>query len=142
MSYYDIAGNIINESNFMNRSLSDEDFTSTLYRGLLNRDWDGSWADKLKTDLTRDGLLYVIINSIEFNKLSENYYKSISIKENDLDIIRRDVGEKYGKQFTLSGFSFDFDSTKFNNGKYSLYIYAHSPIFGWDYTKLKIQIEN
>lgn len=142
MSYYDIAGNIINKLNFMDRSLSNEDFTSALYNGLLNRDWDGSWVDKLEADLTREGLLYIIINSEEFHKRSENYYESISIKENDLDIIRRDVGEKYGKQFYLSSFGFWFDSTKFSNGKHEVYIYAHSPIFGWDYTKLKIQIEN
>lgn len=142
MSYYDIAGNIINKLNFMDRSLSNEDFTSALYNGLLNRDWDGSWVDKLEADLTREGLLYIIINSEEFHKRSENYYESISIKENDLDIIRRDVGEKYGKQFNLSGFNFEFDSTKFKNGKYEIYIYARSPVFGWNYTKLKIQIEN
>ncbi|GAH03148.1 unnamed protein product, partial [marine sediment metagenome] len=134
--------NIINKSNFMERSLSDEDFLMKLYKGLLNRDWDGSWADRLETDLNRYDLLYIIINSEEFKKLSENYYESISIKENDLDVIRRDVGEKYGGQFTLSGFSFEFDSTRFKNGKYSLYIYAHSPDFGWSYEVIDINIDN
>jgi len=142
MSYYDIAGNIINKLNFMDRSLSNEDFTSALYRGLLNKDYDGFWTDRLETDLTHADLLYIVINSEEFHKRSENYYESISIKENDLDIIRRDVGEKYGKQFTLSGFSFEFDSTKFNNGKYSLYIYARSPDFGWGYEVIDININN
>ncbi|MBC8389011.1 MAG: DUF4214 domain-containing protein [Actinobacteria bacterium] len=142
MSYNEVAVNIIDESKFMEKGLSNEDFTSTLYRGLLNSDWDGSWADKLETGLTREDLLYIIINSIEFNKLSENYYKIISIKEPDLSIFRIDVGDRYGKQFYLSGFDVYLDSTKVENGKYELYIYAHSPIFGWDYEILSFEIKN
>ena len=143
MSYYDVAANIIiNESNFMEKNLSNEDFLMKLYRGLLNKDNDGFWTDRLEADLTREDMLYIIINSIESNILSENYYESITIKENYLDIIRRDVGEKYGKQFALSGFSFEFDSTKFNNGKYEIYIYARSPDFGWDYEVIDININN
>ena len=142
MSYNEVAANIIDESKFMEKGLSNEDFTSTLYRGLLNSDWDGSWADKLETDLTREDLLYIIINSIEFNKLSENYYKSVSIKEPDLSIFRKDVGDRYGKQFYLSGFDVCLYSTKVENGKYELYIYAHSPIFGWDYEILSFEIKN
>ncbi|MBC8386594.1 MAG: DUF4214 domain-containing protein, partial [Actinobacteria bacterium] len=124
------------------KSLSNEDFLRSLYAGLLNRDWDGTWIDRLETDLIREDILYIIINSEEFKKYSEIYYENISLKENDLDIIRKDVGEKYGKQFYLSVFEFSFDSTKFSNGEHTIYIYAHSPIFGWDYKTLKINISN
>ena len=59
-----------------------------------------------------------------------------------MDSIRKDVGEKYGKQFYLSGFDVYLDSTKVENGKHTIYIYAHSPVFGWDYKALDIDIKN
>ncbi|MHB1274927.1 MAG: DUF4214 domain-containing protein [Candidatus Humimicrobiaceae bacterium] len=142
MSYKEVAANIIDESKFMEKDLSNEDFLSALYGGLLNSDWHGAWADRLETDLTREDLLYIIINSTVFNKLSENYYKIISIKEPDLSIFRIDVGDRYGKQFYLSGFDVYLDSTKVENGKHELYIYAHSPVFGWDYEILSFEIKN
>ena len=142
MSYYEVASNIIDKSAFMNRNLSNKDFLSKLFAGLFRRDWDGGWISELENDLSREDILYIFINSIEFNKLSENYYKNITIKKNNLDIITRDVGEKYGKQFCLSGFSFELDSKKFENGKHILYIYARSPVFGWDYEKINIVINN
>ena len=52
------------------------------------------------------------------------------------------MGDKYGKQFYLSGFDVSFDSTKFKNGDYELYVYAHSPLFGWDFEKVNICINN
>lgn len=142
MSYYEVANNIIYESKFMEESLSNEDFLVRLYSGLLNRSWDGTWIDRLGTDLARVDILYSLINSEEFKKYSEIYYENVSLKENDLDIIRKDVGEKYGVQFYLSGFEFSFDSTKFSNGEHTIYIYAHSPLLGWDYRTVDINIKN
>ena len=52
------------------------------------------------------------------------------------------MGEKYGKQFYLSGFDVYLDSTKVENGMHTIYIYAHSPVFGWDYKTLTVNIEN
>ena len=143
MSYYEVANNIINESKFMGeKSLSNKDFLSRLYGGLLNRGRDEVWIDRLETDLTREDILYTIINSEEFKKYSEIYYKNISIKKNYSNMIRKNVSEKYGKQFYLSGFDVYLDSTKVENGKHTIYIYAHSPVFGWDYKTLIINIEN
>ena len=142
MSYYEVANNIINKSDFMGRNLSNKDFLGRLFEGLFIRDWDGTWIDRLENDLSREDILYIFINSIEFNKLSENYYKNITLKNHNLDIIRKDIGEKYGKQFYLSGFSFEFDSTAFPNGEHTLYIYAHSPVFGWDYQMVNLIIDN
>jgi hypothetical protein len=142
MSYYEVADNIIRKSGFTESSLSNEDFLGRLYTGLLNRDWDGSWISELENGLSREDILYTIINSIEFNKLSESYYNNITIKNNYLDVIKKDDGIKYGKQFLLSGFSFEFDSTAFPDGEHTLYIYAHSPIFGWDYMKINLIIDN
>lgn len=142
MSYSEVAKNIINKSAFMYRNLSNKDFLSSLYLGLLNRDWDGSLMEKLENDLTRKELLDSVINSDEFKNRGKNYYNNISIKKNNLDIIRSDVGKKYGKQFCLSGFSFELDSKKIENGKYLLYIYTHSPNFGWGNEVININIKN
>ena len=142
MTYYEVADNIINKYDFMGRNLSNKDFLGRLFTGLFRRDWDGSWLDRLENDLNREDILYIFINSIEFNKLSENYYKNITLKNHNLDIIRKGIGRKYGKQFCLSGFSFEFDSTAFLDGEHTLYIYAHSPVFGWDYQTVNLIIDN
>jgi len=142
MSYYEVANNIINKYDFMGRNLSNKDFLSRLFAGVFSRDWDGGWLDRLENDLSREDILYTFVNSIEFNKLSENYYKNITIKNNNLDIIRKGIGRKYGKQFYLSGFSIEFDSTAFPDGEHTLYIYAHSPVFGWDYQTVNLIIDN
>ncbi|MHB8278408.1 MAG: DUF4214 domain-containing protein [Candidatus Humimicrobiaceae bacterium] len=138
MSYYEVANNIINESKFMEKSSTNEDFLRRVYAGLLNKDWDVAMLDRMKKDLTRADILYILINSEEFKINSEIYNKNISLKKNNLDIIRKNVGEKYGKQFYLSGFNFQIDSTKYKNGKHTIYVYAHSPVFGWDYKTLII----
>jgi len=142
MSYSEVANNIINKYDFMGRNLSNKDFLGRLFAGLFRRDWDGNWIDRLENDLSREDILYIFINSIEFNKLSEDYYKNITLKNHNLDIIRKDIAEEYGKQFCLSGFRFEFDSTAFPNGEHTLYIYAHSPVFGWDYQTVNLMIEN
>jgi len=133
MSYYDVASNIINESKFMEKSSTNEDFLRRVYVGLLNKDWDVAMLGRMETDLTRADILYIVINSEEFKKHSEIYYENISLKK-----IRKNVDEKYGKQFYLSGFNFQIDSTKYKNGKHTIYVYAHSPVFGWDYKTLII----
>jgi len=142
MSYYEVADNIIKKSGFMERTLTDEEFLNRLYACLLNRGWDGTWIRELKTDLSRKDVLYILINSEEFKKYSENYYKNITLKNHNLDVIRKDIGKKYGKQFYLSGFSLKFDSTVFPAGEHTLYIYAHSPVFGWDYQAINLIIDN
>ncbi|MBM3708034.1 MAG: DUF4214 domain-containing protein [Actinobacteria bacterium] len=141
-SYYEVANTIINESKFMEKSLSDEDFLIRLYAGLLNRNWDGTWIVELESGMGREHIFYTLINSEEFKRYSEIYYKNISPKEIDLDIMRKDVGEKYGTQFYFSGFKVSGNITKLTNGYHKLYVYAHSPIFGWDYDKIEIKIDN
>ena len=142
MSYYEVADSVINESDFMERNLSNESFLGRLYTGLFSRDWDGSWISELENDLNREDILYTLINSEEFKKYSEFYYDNVPIKNSYIDVMKKDDGIKYGKQFLLSGFSFEFDSTAFPNGEHTLYIYAHSPIFGWDYQKINLIIDN
>ena len=109
---------------------------------MFSRDWDGSWISELENDLNREDILYTLINSEEFKKYSEFYYDNVPIKNSYIDVMKKDDGIKYGKQFLLSGFSFEFDSTAFPNGEHTLYIYAHSPIFGWDYQKINLIIDN
>lgn len=142
MSYYEVAANIISKYDFMGRNLSDRNFLGRLFSGLLSRNWDGSWINEVENGLSREALLYTFINSEEFNKLSEDYYNNIAINNNYLDVIKKDDGIKYGKQFLLSGFSFEFDSTAFPNGEHAFYVYAHNPVFGWDYFKINLIINN
>jgi len=142
MSYYEVADSIIKKSGFMERTLTDEEFLNRLYACLLNREWDGTWTRELKTDLSREDVLYILINAEEFKRYSENYYKNITIKNDNLDVIRKGIGRKYGKQFYLSGFSLKFDSTSVSDGEHSLYVYAHSPVFGWDYQAVNLIIDN
>ena len=147
LSFYDVVLSITNSSGIVNKDISDEDFVKVLYLGLYNREADEGglkyWADLLDGGGTdRYGVLNIFLNSEEFKKVSDNYYNAVPIRKETLSIMRKDVGEKYGKQFYLSGFSFQFDSTKYKNGNHTIYIYAHSPIFGWDYKTLVINIEN
>ena len=146
MSYYDVLNSFVNNSKILGKNLSEEEYVSVLYKVVLNREVDGEglkfWVDKLNGGANHNDVLNDLLNSDEFKALSENYYKKVKIKEPDLDLARRDVGDNYGKQFYLSGFSFVFDSTKFKNGEHNLYVYAHSPVFGWDFKKVDFFIEN
>jgi hypothetical protein len=146
MSYNEVISSFINNSKILEGNLSEEEYVSILYRIVLSREVDGEglkfWIDKLNSGTSRNDVLNDLLNSDELKVLSENYYKKVKIKETDLDLVRKDVGDKYGKQFFLSGFSFIFDSTKFKNGEHNLYVYAHSTIFGWDHKKVDFFIEN
>ncbi len=142
MSYREVAEKIIRESGFMERNISNEDFLVRTSAGFLNRDWDGTWIDELEVSLFREDILYILINSEEFKKYSEIYYENISLKNNDLDIIRKDIREIYGEHYFLSGFSFEFDSTGFSDGEHTLYVYVRSPIFGWEYETINLIINN
>jgi len=73
-----------------------------------------------------------------YNKISEYVeYTNVGI-----NLPREDIGNSYGEQFKMSGFIFNFDSTKFKNGEHTIYVYAHSPYFGWDYISFNIYINN
>jgi hypothetical protein len=145
MSYYDVINSFINNSKILEGNLSEEEYVRILYRLVLNREVDGIglkfWIDKLNGGANHDDILNDLLNSDEFKVLSENYYKKVKIKEFTPDLVRRDIGDKYGRQFYLSGFGFVFDSTKFKNGEHNLYLYAHSPIFGWDFKEVSFFIE-
>ena len=146
MSYYDFAINIINNSGFLNKNLSEEEFITKLYKGLFDRDVDEQgllyWSDQMKGGLSREGILFNLINSEEFKIRSDSYYQNVPNKDIGLSEVRNDVSEVYGKQFFLSGFEIEFNSKKVKNGDHSLYIYAHSPIFGWDYKIINMYVEN
>ena len=147
LSFYDVVLSITNSSGIVNENLSNEEFIKVLYNGLLNREADKDglthWANLLKSDeVDRYGILNGFLNSEEFKRISDNYYNNVPMCNEPLNIIRKGVGEKYGKQFYLSGFNLKFDSTKFKNGENNLYVYAHSPIFGWDFKKVDFFIEN
>lgn len=146
VSYSEMPGIFLSSKEFNERKISNVDFINILYQGLFDRpaDTDGFkyWADTLKSGANKSEVAAVFLSSDEFKRSSEGYYSKVTIKDTPLDVIRKDVGEKYGKQFDLSGFSFEFNSLKFKNGKHTFYIYAHSPIFGWNSRDFEIYIDN
>jgi hypothetical protein len=145
-SYYDVARSILDSYEFRRRELSDQYFLELIYKGLFNRAYDTAgltyWLDQMKGGLDQDAIIDNFIDSEEFKIPVDEYYKIVNIKKDPLSIFRKEVGDKYGKQFYLSGFDVNFDSTKFKNGDYELYIYARSPLFGWDFKKVNICINN
>jgi hypothetical protein len=147
LSFQNVALNIVNNKEFINKNLSNKGFIKVLYLGLLNReaDEDGlkNWTNVLdKGAVNRYEILNSFLNSEEFKLKSDNYYNAVPLGQETLNIIRKDAGEKYGEQFYLSGFNVSFDSTKLKNGDYKLYVYAHSPVFGWDFKEVNFVIEN
>ena len=147
LSFQNVALNIVNNKEFINKNLSNEDFIKVLYLGLLNREGedDGlkNWTVGLSLGaVDRSGVIDSFLNCEEFKLRSDNYYNAVPLGQETLNIIRKDPGEKYGEQFYLSGFNVSFDSTKLKNGDYKLYLYAHSLVFGWDFKEVNFVIEN
>ena len=110
LSLYDVVVNIVNSSGIVNKNLNNEEFVKVLFGGLLNREADGKgleyWTDLLNGDRAdRYGIINGFLNSEEFKKISDNYYNNVPMRTDRLNIIRKGVGEKYGKQFYLSGFN-------------------------------------
>jgi len=146
ISYYDVINIFKDNSKILDVSPNKEMYVTILYKVVLNREVDGEglkfWIDKLSSGTSYQDVLNSILGSGEFSTLSDNYYNKIKTIKPDPCLVRKEIGDKYGKQFYLSGFSFIFDSTKFKNGEHSLYAYARSPVFGWDYAKINLTIDN
>jgi len=143
----DVALNIIDSEEFTNKNLSNEYFIKVLYRGLLNREGDDdgikTWTKLLNSGASnRYEILNGFLNSVEFKSRSDEYYKAVTLRQELLNIMKKDVGAKYGEQFYFSGFNISFDSTIQKNGAHKLYIYVHSPVFGWGYKEVNFFIEN
>ena len=147
LSQQDVVLSIVNSKGFINRNLKNEDFVKVLYLGLFNREADEVglkyWTDILNGfGATRYEVFMYFLYCKEFKIRSDNYYNTVPLRKETLSGRQEDVVEKYGKQFYLSGFNFQLDTTKYKNGKHTIYIYAQSPIFGWDYKTLDINIKN
>ena len=145
-TYYDVSRNILDSYEFRRRKLPDDKFLEILFKGLFNRAPDASgliyWLDQMKGGLDQNSVIDILINSAEFKIPVDEYYKVVNIKKDPLSIFRKELGDKYGKQFYLSGFDISFDSSNFKNGEHELYFYAHSPNYGWDFKKIIISINN
>lgn len=150
VSIDDIAKKFILSEEFKNRNLSNEEYINVLYGTLLNREPDNiglmAWLDRLGKGMNRNAVLYAFLRSVEYKGLCRSYYDKISKYVEyinvGINLPREDIGNSYGEQFKMSGFSFNFDSTEFENGEHPIYIYAHSPYFGWDYVSFDIYIDN
>ena len=144
--YYDVVKSISDSYEFKRRILSNKDFLEIAYKGLFNRESDAAgltyWLDQMKGGLDQNSVINILINSSEFKIPVEEYYKVVKIKKDPISFYRKQIGDKYGKQFYLSGFDISFDSSKLKNGEYELHVYAHSPIYGWDFKKISISINN
>lgn len=63
------------------------------------------WVDQLdRSGLDRNALLNIILDTGEFKKISDDYYRLVEMHKGKLTIYREDIGNKYGKQSYLSGF--------------------------------------
>ena len=147
ISYQEFISFLYNSREFKSNNFGNKKFIELIYKGILGRDPDmdgyNYWFNQLdKLGIDRNVLLNAVLNSDEFKKIATDYYKSIEAHKGKPGIYRQDIGKKYGKQFYLSGFNFEFDSTKLPNGQHTLYFYAHSPVFGWDYKTVNVTIKN
>jgi hypothetical protein len=150
VSIDDIAKKFILSEEFKNRNLKNEEYVNILYEILLNREPDNiglmAWLDRLGKGMTRNVVLYEFLRSVEYKGLCRNYYDKISeyveYMNVGINLPREDIGNSYGEQFKMSGFIFNFDSTEFENGEHTIYVYAYSPYFGWDYVSFDIYIDN
>jgi hypothetical protein len=146
MSYNDAVNNIINNSKFFERKLSNKEVIATLYKGILNREVTKeeflNWDDYFIHGSSKNDVLNMFLNTEEVKIFLKEYYGKVRIKEFNLGSVREDIGEKYGRQFILSGFNVILDSTKLKNGEHRLLVYAHSPVFGWDFQEIRFFLEN
>lgn len=150
VSIYDIIREFISSEEFLIRNLSDEEFLVTIYNILFNREVDNNgynyWLTELNKGLDRNIFLDKLLDSAEFKNLVRDYYSKNAVHNYDLpggiNLYREDVGKNYGEQFEMSGFIFNFDSLKFENGQHKIYVYAHSSYSGWGYISFDIYINN
>lgn len=140
---------ILNEE-FENRNLKNDEYINILYNVVLNRgaDYKGfrHWVSNLNGGMSRYRVLNEFLNTPEYKTVRGIYYSEISEYLESVNIginlPKNSVARDYGEQFKISGFNFLFDSTIFENGKHQFYIFAHSPIFGWDYIMIEVNIKN
>ena len=60
----------------------------------------------------------------------------------DINFLREDVGKVYGRQFDRCGFEIEFNSSKFKDGKYIIYVYAFGYQSNWSNVEYEICIDN
>lgn len=59
----------------------------------------------------------------------------------NLGIIRDDISNAYGTQYKNCGFSGNFKIENIESGSHKIFVYALSPLFGWDYKLVDIEIK-
>jgi len=60
----------------------------------------------------------------------------------DTKIRREDIAQEYGEKYKDAGYSIIINSRRFENGLKSIFVYAHSNYFGWDYAEVEIYVDN
>ncbi len=150
VSIDDMAEHFILDEDSKNKNLSDKEYVNLLYRALLNREADENgmryWINRLNEESNRDVILHDFLDSFEYRGLRREFYikmaEYLDISITGINLKNENVAESYGEQFEMSGFNFLLDSREFVNGMHPLYIYAHSPEFGWDFVTAEMNIKN
>jgi len=150
LSIDDMAKHFILDEDFKNKNLSDKEYVNLLYRVLLNREADKNgqqyWQNRLNEEDNRDIIFYSFLDSVEYKGLSREFDIKLSgyldIANTGINLKNENVAKNYGEQFEMSGFNFLFYTGEFKDGIHILYIYAHSPEFGWDYAAEEINVKN
>ncbi len=145
-----IAINFFLSEEFKSRNLNDKEYINILYLSLLNREPDDKgltyWLDVLNKGTERNAVFYEFLKSVEHKGVCRDYYnklyKYLEYINVGVNLPREDIGNSYGEQFKNSGFIFNFDSIKFENGEHIIYVYAYSQYFGWDYVSFNIDVKN
>ena len=146
----DVAKEFFSSEDFLNKNLGNEEYLDALYKILFNRKPDNIgynyWLTELNKGLDRDILLDKLLDSTEFKNFVRDYYSVDAVYKDDLpeeiNLLREDIGNSYGEQFKMSGFIFNFNSSKFENGEHKIYLYAHSAYTGWSYVSFDMHINN
>jgi len=146
VTYSDVVKTFFKSKEFKDRNLSNKDYLSLLYEGILSRKPDttgfNTWINQLNSCLGRDVVLESFLASDEAKKIFKGYNSELKRNIVPGKFLVEDLAEVFGRQFIMGGFIFEFDSLEFENGKHTIYVYAHNPYFGWDSRNFEIYIDN
>jgi len=146
VTYLDVARTFFKSKEFKDRNLNNKDYLSLLYEGILNRKSDttgfNTWISQLNSGLGRDVVLESFLASDEAKEIFKGYNSELKRNIVPGKFLVEDLAKAYGRQFIMGGFIFKFDSLEFENGKHTIYVYAHNPYFGWDSRDFEIYIDN
>lgn len=134
MNACDVINGFIFSSEFLNRSVSDEEYTDILYTIILGREADSAgkdrWVSKLQNGYTREFILKGFTGSEEFSRICESYsvvrgstrIKGWQKDDGGMTWYFDDGTRAADKVVNIDGYTYYFDSTGYmGNGWYNIY---------------------